>query len=167
MVAACTNGLDTGFVSLGYAKVMALGVVQGITELMPISSTAHMRLVPAVFGWRSRLRVLGRYATRGIGGGRKYFWSDVRGLVFGSASAVVRRDRRDKWFRLALAIVLGTVPIVIGGLLLRPSSTLATRLCAAWSSSAGQAFACPCCSRLLKSSAGTGAPWRALPFSMP
>jgi len=29
-----------------------LGVVQGITELLPISSTAHMRLVPAVLGWQ-------------------------------------------------------------------------------------------------------------------
>jgi undecaprenyl-diphosphatase len=43
MIDTCTNGLDTGFVSLGYAKVAALGVLQGITELLPISSTAHMR----------------------------------------------------------------------------------------------------------------------------
>ena len=48
----CTQGLDTGFVSLGYAKVAVLGVVQGITELLPISSTAHMRIVPAFLGWR-------------------------------------------------------------------------------------------------------------------
>jgi hypothetical protein len=33
------------FVALGYAKVAVLSVVQGITELMPISSTAHMRIV--------------------------------------------------------------------------------------------------------------------------
>jgi hypothetical protein len=39
-------------VALGYAKVTVLGVVQGITELLPISSTAHMRLVPAVLGWQ-------------------------------------------------------------------------------------------------------------------
>jgi undecaprenyl-diphosphatase len=39
-------------VALGYAKVAFLGVVQGITELLPISSTAHMRLVPAVLGWQ-------------------------------------------------------------------------------------------------------------------
>src|SRR5271156_2877286 len=51
MDSGCTNGIDTGFVALGYAKVAVLGVVQGITELMPISSTAHMRIVPALLGW--------------------------------------------------------------------------------------------------------------------
>ena len=50
MAGACTNEFDTGFVALGYAKVAVLGVVQGITELMPISSTAHMRIVPALLG---------------------------------------------------------------------------------------------------------------------
>ena len=54
MANACTEGLDTGFVALGYAKVGVLGVVQGLTELLPISSTAHMRIVPALFGWQIR-----------------------------------------------------------------------------------------------------------------
>jgi undecaprenyl pyrophosphate phosphatase UppP len=46
MAGTCTQGIDTGFAALGYTKVAALGVLQGITELLPISSTAHMRLVP-------------------------------------------------------------------------------------------------------------------------
>lgn len=52
MTASCATGIDTGFVTLGYAKVAILGVVQGITELLPISSTAHMRIVPALLGWQ-------------------------------------------------------------------------------------------------------------------
>jgi hypothetical protein len=52
MADACTQGVDIGFVALGYAKVALLGVVQGITELLPISSTAHMRVVPALLGWQ-------------------------------------------------------------------------------------------------------------------
>jgi undecaprenyl-diphosphatase len=121
MAAVCTNGLDTGFVSLGYAKVMALGVVQGITELMPISSTAHMRLVPALFGWRdpgSAFSAAMQLAA--LAAVVSYFWSDVRGLTVGSASAVVRRDWRDRSLQFALAIVLATVPIIIVGLLLSP-----------------------------------------------
>lgn len=121
MAAECMNGLDTGFVSLGYAKVAVLGVVQGITELMPISSTAHMRLVPALLGWRdpgSAFSAAMQLAA--LAAVVSYFWSDVRGLVFGSVSAVARRDWRDRSLQFAMAIVLATIPIVIGGLLLSP-----------------------------------------------
>ena len=51
MQGTCGQGLDTSFIALGYGKVAVLGVVQGITELMPISSTAHTRIVPALLGW--------------------------------------------------------------------------------------------------------------------
>jgi undecaprenyl-diphosphatase len=121
MAAECMNGFDTGFVSLGYAKVAALGVVQGITELMPISSTAHMRLVPAVLGWRdpgSAFSAAMQLAA--LAAVVSYFWSDVRYIVAGSLSAAVRRDWHDRYFQFALAIVLGTIPIVVFGLLLSP-----------------------------------------------
>ncbi len=121
MAAECMNGFDTGFVSLGYAKVAILGVVQGITELMPISSTAHMRLVPAVLGWRdpgSAFSAAMQLAA--LAAVVSYFWNDVRCLVTGSLSAVVRRDWRDRDFRFALAIVLGTIPIVVFGKMLEP-----------------------------------------------
>ena len=49
---ACPGEVDLGFVQLGWFKVMILGIVQGITELLPISSTAHMRVVPALLGWQ-------------------------------------------------------------------------------------------------------------------
>lgn len=121
MASACTQGLDTGFVDLGYLKVAALGVVQGVTELLPISSTAHMRIVPALLGWKDpgsafsaamQLAALAAVIT--------YFWSDVRGLVFGVIDSVKRRDFNNWTFRFAVWIVLASLPIIFVGVALAP-----------------------------------------------
>lgn len=119
MASGCTNGVDTGFVALGYAKVAALGVVQGITELMPISSTAHMRIVPALFGWQdpgsafsAAMQLAALAAVIG------YFWQDVRDILFGSLAALARRDFSDHALKFAFGVVIGTIPIGIAGLAL-------------------------------------------------
>ena len=118
MVDTCTHGVDTGFATLGYVKVAALGVLQGITELLPISSTAHMRLVPAFLGWQDpgsafsaaiQLAALTAVVT--------YFWADVRALAVHSLTATARRQFQDQYFRFSIRIVLATIPIGIAGLL--------------------------------------------------
>jgi undecaprenyl-diphosphatase len=119
MVEVCTRGIDTGFVALGYAKVAILGVVQGITELLPISSTAHMRLVPAMLGWQdpgSAFSAAMQLAA--LAAVVSYFWRDVRGLGVNSFRAVIHREYGDPDLRFSLWIVLATVPIGIAGLLL-------------------------------------------------
>ncbi|AYG63293.1 undecaprenyl-diphosphate phosphatase [Rhizobium jaguaris] len=122
MAETCTQGIDTGFVALGYAKTAILGVVQGLTELLPISSTAHMRLVPALLGWQDpgsafsaamQLAALAAIVS--------YFWSDVRYVLFGSVEAVTRRNWSSPALRLAFGIIVATVPIVIAGVLLSSS----------------------------------------------
>lgn len=119
MADACTSGLDTGFVTLGYAKVAVLGVVQGLTELMPISSTAHMRIVPSLLGWQdpgsafSAAMQLAALAAVTL-----YFWKDISGIGGGAVRAVLRRDFSAWDFRFAIWIVLATIPIVFAGLLL-------------------------------------------------
>jgi len=113
---SCPGGLDIGFASLSYLQVGFLGVVQGITELLPISSTAHMRVVPAVLGWKdpgsafsAAMQLAALMAVV------SYFWRDVKDVAFGSLAAVGRRDYNDRSFRLAIAIILASVPIAIAG----------------------------------------------------
>lgn len=119
MVEVCTRGIDTGFVALGYAKVALLGVVQGITELLPISSTAHMRLVPALLGWQdpgSAFSAAMQLAA--LAAVVSYFWTDVRGLATNSIRAVASGQFSDRHLRFSMWIILATVPIGVAGLLL-------------------------------------------------
>jgi undecaprenyl-diphosphatase len=117
MADVCIRGVDTGFVALGYAKVAVLGVVQGITELLPISSTAHMRLVPAVLGWQdpgSAFSAAMQLAA--LAAVVSYFRSDVRGLMANSLQAIAHGQFRDRNLRFSLWIVLATIPIGVTGL---------------------------------------------------
>jgi undecaprenyl-diphosphatase len=121
----CSAGLDVGFASLDYLQIFILGVIQGITELLPVSSTAHMRVVPALLGWQdpgSAFSAAMQLAA--LAAVVSYFWRDVRQVTTGSIGAVRRGDYNDPWFKLAVAIVLATIPICIAGLAL--SSTLNT-----------------------------------------
>ena len=119
MADACTEGVDSGFVALGYFKVAILGVVQGISELMPISSTAHMRLVPAVLGWQdpgSAFSAAMQMAA--LAAVISYFWADLRWLATDSLSAARHGRFRDKSFQFVMWIVVATIPIGIAGLAL-------------------------------------------------
>ncbi len=123
MTNVCSAGLDVGFASLDYLQIFILGVIQGITELLPVSSTAHMRVVPALLGWQdpgSAFSAAMQLAA--LAAVVSYFWRDVQQVTTGSINAVRRGDYNDRWFKLAVAIVLATIPICIAGLAL--SSTL-------------------------------------------
>jgi undecaprenyl-diphosphatase len=118
MVHTCTHGVDTGFAALGYTKVAALGVLQGITELLPISSTAHMRLVPALLGWQdpgSAFSAAMQLAA--LAAVVSYFWNDVRALAMNSFTAIGQRRFEDRSLRFCMWIVFATIPIGIAGLL--------------------------------------------------
>jgi undecaprenyl-diphosphatase len=117
----CSAGTDIGFASLDYVQVAILGVIQGISELLPISSTAHMRIVPAILGWHdpgSAFSAAMQLAA--LAAVVSYFWRDVREVTVGSITAVRERNFSSPSFRLGVAIVLATIPIGIAGLALAP-----------------------------------------------
>jgi len=112
----CNAALDTSFVSLGYAKIAVLGVVQGISELLPISSTAHMRAVPAFLGWPdpgsafSAAMQLAALVAVVV-----YFRRDVIDVTRGFLGAIVGGARNTPEFRLGACVIIATIPIVIVG----------------------------------------------------
>lgn len=119
MSGQCGSGIDTGFVNLGFFKVAFLGVIQGITELLPVSSTAHMRVVPALLGWRdpgSAFSAAMQLAA--LAAVISYFWSEVYELATGSVTALRSGNYGDPALRLILSITAATIPILVVGTLL-------------------------------------------------
>ncbi|KAJ8138126.1 hypothetical protein OY671_008661, partial [Metschnikowia pulcherrima] len=113
----CAAGIDTGLVTSGYAKVAVSGVVQGITELSPISATAYMRVVPASLGWRDPGSAFSAAMQLAASAAvMSYFWQDVRRSAVGSGSAIRQRRFNDPELRLAIWIALATVPITLAGI---------------------------------------------------
>ena len=95
-----------------------LGIVQGLTEFLPISSSAHLILVPWLLGWKPEGMVFDVSLHVGTAlAVLAYFWSDwvrmgrevFRGLVEGQPLATP--DRRLAWF-----LAVGTLPAMIAGL---------------------------------------------------
>ncbi len=97
-----------------------LGFVQGATEFLPISSTAHLKAVPVALGWGDPGSAFSAAIQLGsIVAVLWYFWGDLTRVLTGAWSAIARKDYQNSDFRIALGIAIGTFPIVILGLLLK------------------------------------------------
>lgn len=99
-------------------QAIVLGLVQGITEFLPISSTAHLRIAPALLGWAdpgaafSAVIQLGTVAAVLI-----YFAKDIgRLLVAFFQSLRTRRPFGTPDARLAWYVAIGTLPVCVIGL---------------------------------------------------
>ncbi len=98
-----------------------LGIVQGITEFLPISSTAHLIIFRDILGWKASW---GKAAIDGIQLGSVfavviYFWQDIRTILGGALSAFQRKEwQREEW-KIFVGIVIGTIPALLGGLVLK------------------------------------------------
>jgi undecaprenyl-diphosphatase len=99
-------------------QAIVLGIVQGLTEFLPISSTAHLRIVPAFLGWDDPGAAFTAVVQLGtMAAVLLYFRSDIVRIflawVRGIRDPAVRGDLDS---RLGWYIVLGTIPIGIFGL---------------------------------------------------
>jgi undecaprenyl-diphosphatase len=91
-----------------YTQGVVLGLVQGLTEFLPVSSSGHLILVPHIFGWPDQ--GLGFDAVMHLGtlaALLAYFRRELMGMVSGALSR-----------RLAVLLILGTIPGGLAGVLL-------------------------------------------------
>jgi undecaprenyl-diphosphatase len=102
-------------------EAIVLGLVQGITEFLPISSTAHLRIVPALLGWDDPGAAYSAVIQLGtVGAVLVYFAKDLLklGKAFGQGLLTKQPfgtlDSRLAWF-----VGLGTIPIGVLGLLFK------------------------------------------------
>ena len=103
-----------------YWQAFVLGIVQGLTEFLPISSTAHLKVVPTIFGWKDAGLSFDAVIQLGsIVAVVSYFWKDLSNITLGTIEAVRHQQYKSQEFRLAVAIALGTIPILFGGLLIK------------------------------------------------
>ncbi len=95
-----------------------LAVIQGLTEFLPVSSSAHLILLPQLSGMQDQGLVIDISVHVGtLGAVILYFWKDVRAVLAGVLDVLRGRMTTPK-ARLALLFALATVPVVLAGLLL-------------------------------------------------
>jgi undecaprenyl-diphosphatase len=101
-------------------KSVVLGIVQGLTEFLPISSTAHIKAVPVALGWGDPgVSFTAVIQLGSIAAILSYFWKDVVQVVTGMIRAIAQSDYQSSDFRIGLGIIIGTLPIVVLGLMMK------------------------------------------------
>jgi undecaprenyl-diphosphatase len=110
-----------------FLQAIVLGIVQGLTEFLPISSTAHLRIVPALFGWKfhygntttndpgapfTAVIQLGTTAAIVV-----YFWRELLHVTVAWFRGILDRSVRSSLeYRLGWYLILATVPVAVFGL---------------------------------------------------
>jgi undecaprenyl-diphosphatase len=116
---------------LTYLQAIVIGLLQGLTELFPVSSLGHVVLVPAWLGgsWAALVRqesssespylafVVGLHlATAAVLVG--YYWREWLRIIRGLVTSIARRRVQSDEQRLAWLIVVATIPVGVAGLAL-------------------------------------------------
>jgi undecaprenyl-diphosphatase len=101
-----------------FFQALVIGIIQGLTEFLPISSTAHIRIIPDLVGWDDP----GAAFTAVIQWGTLvaailYFWEDITRLIRATLTeSLAGKFAHSYDSKMAWMIVLGTLPIVVLGL---------------------------------------------------
>jgi undecaprenyl-diphosphatase len=118
-------------------QAIVLGIVQGLTEFLPISSTAHLRIVPALFGWHfsynagkndpgsafSAIVQLGTALAILI-----YFWRELLHVTVAWLRGLYDSSVRGSLeYMLGWYLILATIPVGVAGLVFKNQITTGAR----------------------------------------
>jgi undecaprenyl-diphosphatase len=102
------------------AQIVLLAFVQGLTEFLPISSSAHLVLTPLLFGYELQSLAFDVAVHLGtLGAVVTYFRREIAAMLIAVANSIVTRRIDSPDARLGWMIVLATVPVVLLGLPLK------------------------------------------------
>src|SRR5687767_9923728 len=107
---------------MSFWEALLLGIIEGITEFLPISSTGHLTITESLLGYSiSDPDITAFTAIIQIGAILAtvvYFWKDIVRIGYAWLSGLTNRDnRRDTDYRFGWAILVGSIPIGVAGLL--------------------------------------------------
>ncbi|GAA4219433.1 undecaprenyl-diphosphate phosphatase [Actinocatenispora rupis] len=106
---------------MGWVEAVVLGLVQGLTEFLPVSSSAHVRIVAALAGWADPGAAFTAVTQLGTESAvLLYFRRDIGRVVRMWTLSLFRAEyRKDPDARLGWYVILGTIPIAVLGVLLQ------------------------------------------------
>ncbi|HML05273.1 MAG TPA: undecaprenyl-diphosphatase UppP [Methanobacterium sp.] len=110
-------------------QAIILGIVQGLTEFLPVSSSAHLVFVPYIIGTKSSLAYDTLLHIGTLIAVVAYFWNDILHMLksfFSSLMDIPRGQFRkglneDQFKKLAWFVIIGTIPAGLAGVLFKSS----------------------------------------------
>ena len=98
-------------------RSLILGLIQGLTEFLPISSTAHLKAVPEILGWGDPgVSITAVIQLGSIIAVLTYFWEELKESWEQVYESLKKNSRKRSDSNLGIAIIVGTIPILIVGI---------------------------------------------------
>jgi undecaprenyl-diphosphatase len=109
-------------VTLSYLDAIILGIVEGLTEFLPVSSTGHLTIAEKMLGLRVDDPAVTAYTAiiqlGAILATFLYFWRDIARLFAAWAAGLLSGDAREHHdYQLAWAVIVGSIPVGLVGFL--------------------------------------------------
>ncbi len=109
---------------MNWLHAVILGIVEGITEFLPISSTGHLNIVEKLFGYEISSEGMTAFTAviqvGAILAAIIYFWKDIVRIVVAWCKGLASKEaRQDPDYTLGWGVILGSIPVAVVGLLLK------------------------------------------------